>query len=269
MRFTCFTPTYNRANTLGRVYESLRSQSFRDFDWIIVDDGSTDGTKALVESWESVFPIKYLWKPNGGKHTAVNFGMPHVNGEFTVFLDSDDRCTPNALERFDYHWRQIPDSTHFSTLCCLCARPDGTTLGEPYPAEVVDAFTFADQWRLRAWERWGISRTDILRMFPYPEGEKWVPDGLIWNRLSRKYAARFFNEALRIYEIQPDSLMTRLVDLRTSNPKVTLTYYKELALSQVSLSVRARAAINYFRFAALAAGRRLRRRRSDATMNHT
>ena len=259
MRFTVFTPTFNRAHTLHRVYESLSAQTFRDFEWLIVDDGSTDATGELVGSWEPTFPVRYLWKPNGGKHTAVNFGMPYVRGEFTVFLDSDNYCTPNALDRFDYHWREIPDPSQFSTLCCLCARPDGTIIGEPYPAAVVDSFTFAEQWRFRAWERWGINRTDMLRMLPYPEGERWVPDGLIWNRLSRKYAARYFNEALQTYEIQPDSLMRSLVDLRASNPKASLTYYKELALSSLTLSARGRAAINYCRFAALAAGRLVQR----------
>jgi glycosyltransferase involved in cell wall biosynthesis len=253
MRFTVLTPTFNRAHTLGRVYESLCAQAFRDFEWIIVDDGSTDGTKDLVSTWEPFFPIRYLWQPNRGKHTAMNLGVSAAQGEFVLFFDSDDRCTPNALERFDYRWRQIPEPGRFGNLSSLCCAPDGSIVGKPYPAEYVDAFTFADQIRYRSSERWGINRTDVLREFPFPEGERFVPEGLVWNRLSRKYAARFFNEPLRIYETRSDSLSQKMVELRACSPRATLTYYRELILSPAPMLLRVRAALNYCRFAALAA----------------
>lgn len=252
MRFTVLTPTYNRAHVLGRVYESLCAQSLRDFEWVIVDDGSMDGTKDLVASWKADFPIRYCWKPNGGKHTAMNLGVREARGEFVLFFDSDDRCTPNALERFDYHWRQIPDASKFANLSCLCRTPEGQVIGKPYPADSVDAFTFADQLRYRSsGERWGINRADVLRQYPWPEGELFVPEGLVWDRISRKYAARFINEALRIYEPSPDSLSSRMTDLRASSPKATLTYYRELALSPAPIAIRLRAAVNFCRFAML------------------
>src|SRR5579883_1323984 len=116
MRFTVLTPTYNRVGYLGRVYESLCAQTFRDFEWIIVDDGSTDGTQELVSSWKPFFPIRYTWKPNGGKHTAVNVGVAMAAGEFTLILDSDDHCIPHTLERLDYHWKQISNPERFAVL---------------------------------------------------------------------------------------------------------------------------------------------------------
>jgi glycosyltransferase involved in cell wall biosynthesis len=252
-RFTVLTPTFNRAHTLGRVYESLCTQTFCDFEWVIVDDGSTDDTEKLVRGWRSSFSIRYLWKPNGGKHSAMNAGVAAARGEFVLFFDSDDRCTPNALERFDYRWQEIPDPAGFANLSCLCAYPDGTIIGGPYPADHVDAFTLADQLRHRTCERWGINRTDVLREFPFPEGERFVPEALVWNRIARKYAARFFNEALRIYEPGADSLSQKMVELRASSPRATLTYYRELAHSHVPASIRLRSIANYFRFAALAA----------------
>jgi glycosyltransferase involved in cell wall biosynthesis len=265
MRFTVLTPTYNRANTLGRVYESLCVQTFSDFEWVIVDDGSTDRTKELVSSWKPMFPVRYFWQPNRGKHTAMNLGVAKAAGEFVLFFDSDDRCIPTALERFDYHWRRIPDPSRFANLSCLCQRADGSTVGMPYPAEVVDAFNFADQVRCRSAERWGINRTDCLREFPFPEGEPFVPESLVWNRMSRKYAARFVNEALRIYEATPTGLSSRMTALRRSSPKATLAYYRELALSPAPILLRLRGAANYCRFAAIEAGRRLTRfRRSPA-----
>ncbi|MGA3054584.1 MAG: glycosyltransferase family A protein [Candidatus Korobacteraceae bacterium] len=259
MRFTVLTPTYNRAHTLKRVYDSLCAQSFRDFEWIIVDDGSSDGTRGLVSSWQQWFPIRYFWQRNGGKHTAMNRGVAAATGEFVVFLDSDDECKPNALERFDFRWRQIPDPGHFSTLIALTCRPDGSIRGEVFPEDHVDAFRFADQYRLRGKvDRWGINRTDTLREFPFPEGERFVPEALVWNRLARKYAARFFNEVLLVMYPSGDSLSRRMVDLRASSPKSTLTYYRELAASPLPAQVRLHAALNYCRFAALTASRRCR-----------
>lgn len=262
MRFTVLTATYNRAYSLPRVYESLCAQTFHDFEWVIVDDGSTDGTAELVSSWKSsFFPIRYFWKPNAGKHTAINLGVLKANGELTLILDSDDHCLPVALERFDYHWRQIPDPDRFANLCCLCARPDGSIVGKPYPADCVDVFSFGDQVHFRSGsgERWGINRTDVLREFPYPEGERYVPEGLVWNRMSRKYAARFVNEALRIYEPNLDGITSSVTRLRTSSPKSTLTFYREVFFSTAPMRMRARAFINFCRFAAIEASRRCAR----------
>src|SRR5216684_1317229 len=107
--FTVFTPTFNRSLTLSRVYESLRLQTFRDFEWLIVDDGSTDGTKGLVEKWqaESAFAIRYIYQENQGKPAAFNHGVQEARGELFLTLDSDDACVPQALERLKCHWDGI------------------------------------------------------------------------------------------------------------------------------------------------------------------
>jgi glycosyltransferase involved in cell wall biosynthesis len=249
MRFTVLTPTFNRAHTLGQVYESLCAQTFRDFEWVIADDGSTDGTRELVATWKPFFPIRYLWQPNRGKHTAMNLGVANSAGEFVLFFDSDDRCIPGALERFDYHWRQIPDPSRFANLSCLCCRPDGSIVGKPYPEDCIDVYGFADQLRYRTVERWGINRTDVLREFPWPEDERYAPEGLIWNRISRKYAARFVNEALRIYEPNTGGISATVTRLRVASPRTTLLYYRELTLSPAPFLLRVRGALNYCRFA--------------------
>ena len=264
MRFTVVTPTFNRRHTLGDVYRSLCGQTFRDFEWVIIDDGSTDETEQLVASWKSFFPIRYFWKPNGGKHTAMNMAVSEAAGELMLSFDSDDTCVPNALERFDHHWRQIPDASRFWNLCCLCATPEGEIVGEPYPADVIDAFTLADQIRFGSSgrlgatvERWGINRIDLLRKFPWPEGETFVPEALVWNRLARRYATRFVNEPLRIFRPNPAGITSNLRNLRIASPNATLTYYRELALSPAPMISRLRAAINFCRFGVLTAPRRL------------
>ena len=108
---TVLTPTYNRASTLGRQYESLLAQSFRDFEWVIVDDGSEDDTQALVKSWadDGKLEIRYRSQANRGKHVAVNRGgVEMARGEFTTIIDSDDFFAPNGLELLVRHWDEIP-----------------------------------------------------------------------------------------------------------------------------------------------------------------
>src|ERR1051325_4365322 len=111
-RFTVCTPTYNRAHTLPRVYASLKSQTFRDFEWLIVDDGSTDNTRELVEAWqrENPFPIRLLWQKNSHTRTASTRGVKAAEAELFLTMDSDDEAVPEALEVLDRHWAAIPDA---------------------------------------------------------------------------------------------------------------------------------------------------------------
>jgi glycosyltransferase involved in cell wall biosynthesis len=253
MRFTIITPTCNRAHTLNRVYESLTQQTYTDFEWLIIDDGSSDGTANLVSHFKesASFPIRYDWKPNGGRHTALNLGVQLAKGEFVMILDSDDRCIPHALECFDHHWKQIPNPDVFSTLVCLCMTPDGKIIGDLFRSDVIDGLTFAEQLHIRGnSNRSGINRTKVLREFPFPEGERCVPDSLIWNRMAKQYAARFVNEALYIYYYEPagDTMSAKATAALAASPKSTLAYYRELFHSQAPTGLRTRAGLNWLRF---------------------
>ena len=118
MIFTVFTPTHDRAHTLVRVFSSLKAQTFRSFEWVIVDDGSTDKTETLVRSWISAvdFSISYHRQPQGGKHRATNRGVALAKGALFLTLDSDDACVPTALERLYHHWSQIPADDRAGTI---------------------------------------------------------------------------------------------------------------------------------------------------------
>jgi glycosyltransferase involved in cell wall biosynthesis len=251
IKFTVLTPTYNRAHLLPRVYESLCAQTFREFEWLVIDDGSTDGTRQLLSNWKPDFPIHYVWKPNGGKHTALNLGAKLAVGEFIVITDSDDRPLAHALERFDYQWRQIPNPERFAFLTGLCLQEDGKTiLGSRFPAEVVDVFTPGDGIALCDTDRWGIVRTDVLRQFPFPvyAGENFMLEGVVWNRILCRYGSRYFNEPLKIAGYAPGGLSSS-GDLRPSNPRGASLYYRELAfVPGIPALVRAKAAINAGRF---------------------
>lgn len=260
MRFTVLTATYNRAYTLGATYQSLCAQTFRDFEWVIVDDGSTDGTPDLVSSWKPFFPIRYTWKPNGGKHTAINLGVEQAAGEFIAIVDSDDRLVPHALEWMDHHWRKIPDPARFSSLIALCCDDNGSIFGGELTQDYVDVFCLRDALaQAGAGDRWRIIRGDVLKQFRYPEfnNEHFVLEGLVWNRILKKSAARFINEPLLTAGYAPDGL-GRQGDLRFSSPKGAVIYHVELALSDVRLKMRIKSAINALRFLLVAVGRELR-----------
>ena len=253
--FTVFTPTYNRAKTLDRVYESLKHQTLRDFEWLIVDDGSTDNTGDLVRIWQSEapFPIRYVYQNNSGKHVATNVGVREARGDLFLILDSDDTCVPETLEQFKSLWESIPDDRRnmYSTLSVLCVDSRGRVVGGLYLANVVDAKNQWQQFRLRSsGERWGVAKTDILRSFPFPRfnEEKFIPEGIVWNRMSRQYKTRFVNKPLRIYEQRSDSLSASAIRIRAMSPIGTSLYYNELSLLGLPLLQKMKASVNYVRF---------------------
>lgn len=218
--FTVFTPTFERASTLGRVYESLQAQTFADFEWLIVDDGSTDGTRELVEAWraEAAFPIRYLHQANAGKHVAFNHGVREARGELFLPLDSDDACTPDALERLLYWWEAIPPAKRdgFSAVTVHCRDQDGNLVGTPFPQSPLDCTSIEMRWRHRVrGEKWGFHRTEVLRRHPFPEpaGAGYVSESLVWRAIDEQgYKTRFVNEPLRTYWVdeRDEPRLTRL-----------------------------------------------------------
>ena len=273
--FTIFTATYNRAHTLHRVYESLRAQTFGDFEWLIVDDGSTDGTKALVRQWQSEadFPVRYIWQENGGKHIAVNRGVQEARGEFFLNIDSDNACPPVALERFKFHWESIPadQREEFTGVCALARDSNGNILGTRFPFDPTDcsSLEIGLKYDVKG-EKGGFHRTEVMRQVPYPtfEGETVVPDSFVSNRISARYKTRFVNEPLKIYYNTPNSRSSN----RTrgpKNPKGMTVYYRELVNLDCPFPMKKllRAYVQYVRYschAGFGLGRQIKDVRSPA-----
>jgi len=206
--FTVFTPTYNRAHTLVRVFDSLSAQTFRDFEWLVVDDGSADGTDALIDRWREAadFPVRYVAQTHAGKHVAHNRALREARGEFFVVLDSDDACVPTALERMLHHWNSIPPErrSEFSGVAGLCRDQNRNIIGDRFPSEPLD-ISLREQhyvYRLRG-EKWGPELTGILRQFPFPEipNVNFMPEGTVWLEVAKKYKIRCVNEVFRIYHV--------------------------------------------------------------------
>ncbi len=232
--FTVLIPTYNRAHTLPRALASIEAQTFRDFEVVIVDDGSKDNTKELVEQWHAGvdFPVTYLHQENQGKHVAHNTGIAKARGFFTVVLDSDDALTDHALEIFWEHWQRIPEGLrrNFAGVEGLCAHFDGRIHGSRYPEDVMDSnhIEMQRRYHLRGDQKNAL-RSDLLRQFPYPvfEGERHIRPSLLWKRIALKYKTRYVNEVVQKIEQLPGGLASNRFRLRMRNPKGFRQYFLE------------------------------------------
>lgn len=219
--FTVFTPTYNRAHTIERVYKSLLNQSIKDFEWLIVDDGSTDGTYELIEKWieEAGFKIRYVWQENKHKKSAFNHGVSIAEGELFLTADSDDEFDSYALERFYEHWQAIPATirSSFVGVCGLCKSIDGEIVGDKFPCDShIDSDTIEMKYRYNvSGEKWGFSRTDVLKKYPFPENiPGFVPEGIVWSNIAKKFKTRFVNETLRTYRQDSGNQISNKADPR-------------------------------------------------------
>lgn len=219
--FTVFTPTRDRAATLPRVYESLAAQSFRDFEWLVIDDGSTDGSAALLGRWrqESTFPIRVIRKQESeGKFEAMRTAVEAARGRFFLTLDSDDACVPNALERLHLAWESIPADARagFSAVTGLCVDAQGRLVGTQFPRDPTDSNSLEIRYRYRVrGEKWGFQRTDVLReaMAVAVRYRGHIPEGYVWDAIARRYRTRYINEALRIYHHDQADRLSQPADL--------------------------------------------------------
>jgi glycosyltransferase involved in cell wall biosynthesis len=252
---TVFVPTYNRAHLLGRVFESLNAQTFKDFEWVIVDNASSDNTEELVHSWQqdAAYEIRYRRKTFGGKHTSINVGVEMAQSEFFVMLDSDDWLVPTALERMLELWQAIPDQDRFSAVVGLCARPDGSIVGDRFPSDPLDsnAVELNHGLKIRG-DKMSLGRTAVMREFPFPfqESPGFVTESLVWNRMAQRYQERYVNEVFAIKDYQPDGLSDRALEMQIRMPLAARLYYLELSQVQqrIDLKERLKALVNYMKY---------------------
>lgn len=221
---TVFTPTYNRAKTLSELYASLKKQTFKDFEWIIVDDGSADNTKKCVETWvkEKIINIRYIYQVNHGKHIAMNRAVDLAKGELFTVVDSDDHLLPDALEILVNTWNEIPRSEwgEYSSVKSNCI--DLTSrekLGPEFEGgKVVCSYLDARYRKKINYEMQSLTRTEVLREYSNPEilggaehgGLRFYPE-TIWQDLAgRKYKTVFIDECTCAYRRDlPESLLGR------------------------------------------------------------
>lgn len=251
MLITVFTPTYNRAHLLGRLYESLCAQRFTDFEWLIVDDGSTDGTASLVQSFiaKRRIDIKYLSQRNGGKHRAINHGVGQAKGELFFIVDSDDYLPADSLQSIATEYAKCDSS--MGGVAGLDATDGGKVIGSGLAQEFIECNSMEIRFKHHVTgDLAEVFKTSVMREFPFPEidGEKFCPEALVWNRIALKYNLRYFNKVIYIAEYQDGGLTDNIVRVRRQSPVTSTTYYAELLLSSIPWGQKLKAAINYWRF---------------------
>lgn len=240
---TVFTPTYNRAKLLPDLYESLKRQTCKDFEWVIVDDGSTDDTESLVKQWipQADFSVCYTKKENGGKQRAVNLGVQKAKGEYFFIVDSDDILTDNAVETALKWFDTIKDEKDFGGIGGQKGYKNGKAIGESFDGIYLDATTLERaKYRING-DKAEIFYTDVLKKFPFPEfeGEKFVPEALVYNRIAQAgYKLRWFNEIVYLAEYLPDGYSANVDRLLISNWKGYSLYVKELMQSNGPLKAK-------------------------------
>lgn len=207
---TVFTPAYNRAHTLSRTYNSLCNQTCKDFEWLVVDDGSKDQTAELVREWqkkENGFQIRYIYKENGGMHTAHNTAYENIDTELNVCIDSDDMMPQTAVEDIVNFWK-ANGSDKVAGIIALDSDMDGNILGTSMPDNVKFASTAELYSKYRAkGDKKFIYRTDIITAVPpYPvfESEKLVPLGYKYIFVADKYEMLLMNSVVCNVDYQVD-----------------------------------------------------------------
>lgn len=223
IQITVFTPAYNRAHTLPRTYESLKKQSNKNFIWLIVDDGSTDNTKELVEKWiseEKEFIIQYIYKENGGMHTAHNVAYQNITTELNVCIDSDDCLAENAIDKILTFWNKNK-SDKYAGIVGLDSDLNGNLIGKDFDdlKETTLSGYYAGGGK---GDKKLIYRTDVINKYPeYPvfEGEKYVGLNYKYLLIDQDYKLLVLNEVLCNVEYQEDGSSNSMWKQYYRNPK--------------------------------------------------
>ncbi len=221
---TVFTPSYNRAHLLPRCYESMKSQQCKDFIWMIVDDGSTDGTEELVKSWQSEnngFEIQYIYKPNGGMHTAHNTAYENIKTELNVCIDSDDLLADDAVGKTLRFWKE-KGSDKYAGIIALDADFDGNIIGKGFDANMAETTLGGYYAAGGKGDKKLVYRTEVITKYPpYPtfEGEKFVSLGYKYTLCDDEYKLLVLNEVLCNVEYQTDGSTKNMYRQYRRNPK--------------------------------------------------
>lgn len=228
MKITIFTPTYNRKNKLKRVYDSLCAQKCYNFEWLIIDDGSSDNTEELIFNYinNGMFPVRYFKKNNGGKHTAYNMALELAKGDFFMCLDSDDYLTNGAISIITSYMAPCSKEGIIAYKCDEL----GNRLGSELPEDVCIASTLELEMKYSCTGEYTlIYPTSVAREFPFPvfTNERFITECVIYDRISRVCSMQLLKQVITICEYQTDGYTNNLNALMQNNPAGYCLYYMQ------------------------------------------
>lgn len=240
---------------MENLFNSLCSQTYTDFEWLIVDDGSTDNTKSLVEGFccNSNINIRYVYQKNGGKHRAINRGVAEARGELFFIVDSDDTLPSDSLEIIrayaqGINWRD----DGIAGVSGVKVYTNGERVGGAFPFEkmICNAIEFRDKYHVEG-DMAEVWVTSILKEYPFPtfQQEKFVTEAVVWYRIAKTYKIKYFNRPIYQCEYLEDGLSRNIRRIHRNSPKGSMLYCIEMIQnSQVSLLSKLKATINYWRY---------------------
>ncbi|GHT86282.1 sugar transferase [Spirochaetia bacterium] len=232
-KITVFTATYNRAYILPVLYKSLLEQTSKDFEWIVVDDGSDDNTQNLLEKWkqEDFISIIIITTTNGGKQRAINKGINKATGELFLIVDSDDYLIPSAIEIINNDWEKFGENK-ISGICYKKAfYKTNTPIGRDFPVPPVTATSLEMIYKYKSiGDKAEIFCTEIFRKFLFPEidGETFIPEAYIWNKITNELPIIFINKCIYMCEYLSDGLTENFKKNIKRNPQGFSLYYRDL-----------------------------------------
>ncbi len=222
---TVFTPSYNRAYRLGDLYKSLVNQTSKNFYWYIIDDGSSDNTKEIVESMisENSITIRYEWQKNAGKHAAHNKAAEHCGTELFLCVDSDDYLTEDAIEVLEKTWNSIPEE-HKTTLSGIVASrgdKEGNVIGTEFPSDIEEAPLNELYAKGKKGDTALAFRTKVLLQFPFPifEGERFLREHVVYDEIDKQYNLKVLNQIIYIGEYLDDGLSWNASTIELKSPR--------------------------------------------------
>lgn len=249
---TIFTPTYNRANLIGQLYESLINQKNKDFVWLIVDDGSKDNTEEIIEYYkkENKIEIDYIKQTNGGKHRAFNKAIELCNTEAFICVDSDDYLVEDAVEKIIEKFKTIRFNEDISGIAGLCIDKSNNILGGKYPIDglISDTMEIRDKYGLPGEPE--IYKSKIIKKYRFEEfeNEKFITEAILFDKLTSEKKVKYFNDVLMVKEYLEGGLTDNQLKIRIDGINGTKAYYKQRKRLSLSKKAKIKATINYCRF---------------------
>ncbi|MGL4947474.1 MAG: glycosyltransferase family A protein [Cetobacterium sp.] len=239
---TVFTPTYNREKTLNRLYLSLKNQTIKNFEWVIVDDGSTDNTEQLIEKFkkQEEFPIIYKKIKNGGKMKAVNIGVSLASKELFFIVDSDDYLNEKAIENILEENKYLPKNYAGLVFRKVEVFENGKVKKEndSFGKDRIDSNPIDIYYNKKILkDKAEIIKTTIMKEYPFPEieGEKFLPEGYIWNRIGEKYPFRYIDKGIYYYRYLEDGYTQNFHEILKNNPEGLKLYYSYMLKKNIPL----------------------------------
>lgn len=248
---TVLTPAYNRGKFLEKLYKSLRTQSCKDFEWLIIDDGSTDDTCERVEQMKQTadFSISYYKKENGGKHTALNYAYQFIKTPLTFIVDSDDSLTEDAIVCVNAIYKKYKDENDLCGFSFLRGKPDGgylSTSGVPQEG-IKESYVECRINRGIGGDMAEVWYTHCLKEYPFPEfrGEKFLGEDIVWVRMSEKYKMRFFNRVIYISDYLEDGLTNNRRKHNINSPNGCVARAEAFLGSDACIRIKVKSMLQY------------------------